>query len=771
MAHIKLGSPGDLRPYNCVDPTRAAARLANTMAGKIGSGAGDYNDLLNWSYYLAESWSAGVGREQTEDGGFLFGTSETRYRSRIMLPPQVIVTGISDESESATSIVPASTIDYRMLLDEDERVAIPFQADGDVTSIWVYLFSGTLGADAEVEVWSGVSEPTTYLDQAVIPSTSSTEGDVWRRAAIAFTATSGTQYWAVVSPQYGELDMPMSTRSRGSGACMYSDDAGSSWATASNGVNLYAPIMVDGAASSLGKVTAHSEFNGTMYLGTENGDIYKWADPKWEYVDTTSAASAITDMVRWFGVLYIASGDGTDVETLSALDVLGSPGTAFQADLFYIHNGYMWRSNGPDVYYSSDLTTWTGPIQTGPTDYPVLSISGLGQDLYVSTPDALVRIAPGDWVYGQTRWGYYSDTNGLGMIAHQGSLYIPQDNSVLRYTENTPIINIWSRDEQLPVDYQGTIVSMAGSNRETLALVRPDAEDGMPSVWSYNNSGWHHVATLPAGVGAGGLTYDHTSEKIWVWDESGFVYYVRSSTTKSSPQVDDDHRFSPSAWIDLGVYYGGLKDVEKDFDSIMVVGDNISAQTCIDLYWRGTEAVTDTLTLEDGVTELTLENGLPLEVSSLGWTYFATATESSQRWRWTDYDERPGTIGFQLGLLLRTSDSSRSPVVKSIITRHHPMIRDRYQWTLPILVSDYQEDVDNRILNYTAAQQKDHLESLYINRLTPFIFQDLDGKQYEVKATHFNRRPVEYEQLLSEKRIVWIFDLTLEQIVDGEYAS
>ena len=78
--HIYL----DGRPYQLDDQRGITRSNANQVAGKLGSSAGDYDDLQNWSAWVMDDWRAGVGKKDPEAGGFLFSTADTRFESQIL---------------------------------------------------------------------------------------------------------------------------------------------------------------------------------------------------------------------------------------------------------------------------------------------------------------------------------------------------------------------------------------------------------------------------------------------------------------------------------------------------------------------------------------------------------------------------------------------------------------------------------------------------------------------------------------------------------------
>ena len=66
---------------------------ANPYVAQVGSGAGAYEDISDWSAWLMDDWTAGLGKLVGE-GGILFGSADTRFKNRLMLPPALHMAGL-----------------------------------------------------------------------------------------------------------------------------------------------------------------------------------------------------------------------------------------------------------------------------------------------------------------------------------------------------------------------------------------------------------------------------------------------------------------------------------------------------------------------------------------------------------------------------------------------------------------------------------------------------------------------------------------------------
>ena len=167
---------------------------------------------------------------------------------------------------------------------------------------------------------------------------------------------------------------------------------------------------------------------------------------------------------------------------------------------------------------------------------------------------------------------------------------------------------------------------------------------------------------------------------------------------------------APYASIETDWIYGGLKDVDKDWESVMVLGEDIDELHPVRVYW--------------------------LDDDSTHWEYLGEITASGQEIRWTDYTNRPNSKQLAIGLGLYAKESVNyqgTPIVRAVRVKYHNMVRDTFRWNLPIQVSDEQTMLDGDLNTYTATQQRAHLDEL-VRQVPPIIFEDIDGTQYECKV-------------------------------------
>jgi hypothetical protein len=145
-------------------------------------------------------------------------------------------------------------------------------------------------------------------------------------------------------------------------------------------------------------------------------------------------------------------------------------------------------------------------------------------------------------------------------------------------------------------------------------------------------------------------------------------------------------------------------------------------------------------------------------------------TSNRQELRWDDLATRPNSRQLKLAITMTTDEYGETPVVNAIRVKYQPMVMDRYRWSLPLSISDYAQMVDNSTSPYTAAQQTTHLDSL-ITRVPPFIFEDVDALQYEVKVLAATESLQTYDLINGLTKLEKVYQLTLEQVTTSTYSG
>jgi hypothetical protein len=100
------------------------------------------------------------------------------------------------------------------------------------------------------------------------------------------------------------------------------------------------------------------------------------------------------------------------------------------------------------------------------------------------------------------------------------------------------------------------------------------------------------------------------------------------------------------------------------------------------------------------------------------------------------------------------------------------MVRDRWRWSMPLDVRNGVPGLDGKYLGYNGKQMAKHLNTL-TKQVPPFIFQDEDGTEYEVKVMNATRQGVKVQWLpnQAEKVVDFVYNVVLEQVNADEYEA
>lgn len=748
-----------MKSYLLVDPVQRVRSRFSPLAAKIGQGASQFNDHTAHEYWEIIHWGKGIGynADSGVEGGYLYGEVDTRAGDEFVLPPLLTVRTAesnSDTSPSVNNITDGSPY----VVNPPNKIAIKFYMDvaGDI-----FVFMDARGSvSAAIQGDSGGVPDGTNQWTGTASSTPNSVIAEWTRISNDFTPTPSTVYWLVLWDDNGDLVMHAQTLSATGGEMLVHD--GVSWGNPST-QTVYSPYMA--GAGQLGTIVAAQTVGSDLYTLADDGEIFKWNGATGTFDSFADTAETSTDMQLWYGELVVCHDDTAYMDrvntTTASITALTDYGT-----MLTVWNGYLWKSQDNIVSYSSqDLSSWTD-ITCGPDDYAVRGMAGLGDDVIVSTDQAVWRIAPGDWVFSITKWAYQSANNGKGMNNNQGAVFIPADNTLIRMQSNAPLINIWKREESLPGNRAGIIDGVIGTNKEVIIYINPADAGGIATVWSFNKNGWHHVARIPTSQEITLMHYDDSNDSIWIFTDSGHAYSFYASTTSSSPTTDSLSEFHPAGWVDMGVYHGGLQTVIKDFDSVRVVGENISPVKPVTIFWRDPESFDTEYIYDTSGTIMTDTASILMQETKSGWSELGQIIESGDQLRWTDHATRPVGVGINLAYSIVTEDVSTSPEIRAVVVKYHSHIIDQFRWQLPVMVSNYQEMIDGTRDPRSAAELMAEIEAMDVDRYLPIFYEDVDGRQYEVKVIGFAERLMKYEKTktASAPDLHHVIDLTIQEM-------
>lgn len=743
--HIALGNVGALRDYMILDTNLYSKAPANQFAAKLATGAGDYDDLQNWSYWVMDDWQSGVGKKDAEGGGFLYGETETRYPEQMLLSRHLHLE-MADNYTDASSVSGETTVGTTATKQKWARILFG-DAGRSLDTVWVYLkndgetFTVRLSADGE-------SGPGTSLASTTITTDATTPGYAWYKATLTDTAITDSIYWISLE-HASSASVPKVGTDHGGVSFKYYD--GAVWQSTGDAFGVFFNTEAYGAVPLDNAQVV--EFNNELYvIGYNNPTIYKRDDAA--ATGWTAAAGSVTgtQLLSLGDLLYIALDESTGIpsymDTSETITNFFVPDDA-NGEVAHLANygGFLWAGYGPNVFYTSTpgadgSPDWTGPIVIGLAGEKVTGLAGQGDYMYVATEKELVYVGFADEVLGVSVWGSPSPHNGKGMLHYQGQLFIPVQESLIRF-DGTSILPVGiDLGEGLPGDRQGNVAALTSTNNWLLMGVNPrNANTVGGGVWAFNGQGWHHIATLPPGISISSLYYRRSNQRLYIGCDTGHVFSLY--LTDVAQVVDTtEPEFAPVGWVETDWFFGGLKEIEKDFESVYVSGEDCTANQYVDVYWR-----------DDESTE---------------WEYLGRVDDNRVELRWSDYSTRPKSRQLKLGLLMRTTAANASPLIRAIRIKYHPMVSDWFRWSFPILVSDNQQELGGGKSTYNAYQKRTHLDGL-ITQVPPFIFRDMDDIEYEVKVMGAQIQHEGVELINGVKVFDSVYNITIEAIRNGIY--
>jgi hypothetical protein len=754
-SHIRLGTTAaTLREYMLTDYRQYLRSNANQLAAKIGTGAGDYSDLQSWTAFAMDNWQAGVGKKDVDAGGFLYADSETRWPNRLQLPMALV-----PATQADTTNYPLNTGYCPGILKAESSVAIGStqtvrklakRIEGNGTRIiGVHLYLANDDNLSATPITTTINVGL-WTDSASLPSASLVTNveylnNTWGYSChyIEFDAllSDGTFYWIVVEPTTALeiMNLPVDVSSVDptvDGMAWYN---GSAWASYTSGRMLIEPVMGMPLATEQINKLIYFPASGFMYAAAGE-TLYKQQDDASKWVTVAAAFAAdITDLHTDGSTLYIGIGDSTNYKTMNGAETLTTAATP--ARIFTRWNGYLWRAVNNTISYTSDGVTWSTAVEVCASGFSVNGLSGQGDYMFVSCDDGLYYIGFGDSVFTVTPWGQLdpSEDFGKGMLNWQGALYIPLNAGIYRYDASSMLPVGPDLGEGLPLNRSGVIGAIATQNNWLYCLVRATA--GASTVWAYNGQGWHYVTEAPTNdeLYFTSIHYRRTNQKIYLGTNKGVIFTCVATDNPNAIDLDTLAYTTPYGTIETDWIYGGLRDVRKDWESVMIMGDGIDSLHPVRVYW--------------------------LDEQSTEWEYLGEVTASGTELRWSDYATRPNSKQLCIGLGLyakETVNYQGTPLIRGVRVKYHNMITDTFRWNLPIQISDEQM-TNTTLATYTAVQMRTHLDTL-VRQVPPVIFQDIDGVQYECKVLDCTVQLDKMEAVNDVQRYSAVYRITVEQV-------
>jgi len=742
--------------------------LANQMASKVGQGTSEYGDLTTWSAWIQDDWQSGVGklRPHREQGGFLYGEVESRVPGQLILP--TLMTEVTSTNLIKNKNVNADWDIPQTIGSSVPRGAVAFTTPSTTIlgahKYWIYaaIPPGTTLTFA-LYTNSGSSLPNTLITSTTYVMPETNVGYYWHGVSLTAALSASTQYWLVVYPTSGTFVWARATTQEENAVVFSAYYTGSVWDYLTGYFSLatnHCPLATAATNSGAGLF----RFNNQLYAYSNNR-LWKYdsANIEWDSVGAITGITAVTGATVFDSTVYFGNeGGDADYTTMNTSEAFTDTGS--DGHIFAKFRGLLWRANANYVEYSDDGTTWEptttfgDPIYVSDTSDPVTGLCGMGDIMYAATTRGLVPIYPGDVITGGQTWGSYHAQNGARMVEFEGALYITVNGRVVRYTEDGSIQDVWmTRDDDVLAGRIGKVWDLEKTNNWLFALVEATATNGKPTIWAYQNNAWHHFATLPnSASNVSGLAvdydlfYDKTTQKLWCItpDWCTFCWYI--SDYSVNPYNDTASAYAKSAWIEWDWFDSPILEAPKDYESVTIMGENLSANRYVEVYWKDDD--------------------------STGWELLGTADSNIEELRWTiAMGTRPNTKRFKLGLLLVTKGRTGTPRIRAVRVKYHLMVRDWFRWNLVLDVSgrsiSYQMGDDGSRNTTTGAQQKTALDTL-VKKVPPFLYQDVDGQQWEVKVTDANFQYTKYEYAEATSTEWWegVYNIVIESVTQAAYA-
>jgi hypothetical protein len=206
----------------------------------------------------------------------------------------------------------------------------------------------------------------------------------------------------------------------------------------------------------------------------------------------------------------------------------------------------------------------------------------------------------------------------------------------------------------------------------------------------------------------------------------------------------------PYGWLEYDWFDGDIRELNKDIESLTIIGESIAAANPIKAYWQ-----------DDASTD---------------WELLGTFDSNTETIRWSDYTTRPRTKRLKLGFQLSTLDADVTPRIQAIILRYQTHLKDRYRWQFTIICYDNQTGTNGELLSLTRAQMEAALDQLEgtdtsDEQTAPFILTDVNGNLYEVKVLAASQMITDLDKKVGDStdEYATIYQWTLEQATTGEY--
>lgn len=361
--------------------------------------------------------------------------------------------------------------------------------------------------------------------------------------------------------------------------------------------------------------------------------------------------------------------------------------------------------------------------------------------------------------------------NGRGIITHQNDIYIPTYRSaslgansfpvggdVIRFTQGGQVVNVGL--DQTPVtpnvgvaaagattnvtDMASTLQLATAPNMLLAGLYGEDptlasSHQAPPKIVGLKGQGWHAMVPrhTEAGVSYGvvrGLYYRASNQTL---------YWNNISSKNSSPaeveflrvlllDVDKATYTRSNGYIWLGYFDAETPLLQKDWHSISLYGDCLDDPAInVDVYWEIVDSIPDC----GHVRQTPLPaNTYVYATGSVNGEYIIPTTADQCG------DGRAGRY-ISLALRLRTTDTSKGPVIRGIKVKYFVPIDDyfRFNYSVTLPKECLNDLCGDPIEEYVQSDWDEAIREAACS-IEPVPFRDIDGKWYLVRIESESRR-------------------------------
>ncbi len=613
-----------------------------------------------------------------------------------------------------------------------ERVWLPLKADKGVGAVTVKLYDN----------FNGV--PGTVLATATISAANLTAYGQWLEAKFTTpqTLTGNVVYWISVeqtsaTPVYIRQGININNPDS-----YYWDGSLSLWLN--DGTNQY------GLLYNNPKIAPDSPPRLFTGAGADQiARVWAWAGRALYYMGTTGAPTPVTttsggavnltaaditghawfdgpaDTAPW---LYLALGDSTDLTRFNAS--IGAEAwetlTGHKARCLTNHDNllvYAYDRNKLDCYNG---TSWGASsasyVEVGDRTYPVRALVSWNGAVWAGKDDGLykVTIPAGYPVTGSLAcqkiidFGVLAGPENFGfLIVHQGDLYFPINNGIMRFTVGNVLQSI-GFDTALNVSADKRYHHRAAvSVLSSLWLLSESGLRGDGKLMAYSDGHWHPLANhndSPLRSICVEPGWYGNLPRLWVAHNLRVAYYNMPTTTQRRWLWSDaDYAASGefyTSWID-----GNIRTVEKDWLSVEVDARNVDPNTLaqVTVYWRPDE---------DDPWEL------------VGWVESSDITTLA-------FPAGSHSGKCQLKITLGRSETLGTPRVQAIVLKYLERPEDIRSHTRAYKLADRLENRNGALVTRSLAEQLADLRTLREAK-EPLTWRAWYGTEYQAHIVDFS---------------------------------